>query len=82
MLFRKEILIARELDQVNHIKDILAENDVKYYVTTNSITNAGRHHGVPFINSSAALQYRRDPRQLLLHDVLRAPLLMLWFDIF
>ena len=58
MLFRKEILIARELDQVNHIKDILVENDVKYYVTTNSITNAGRHHGGPFINSSAAFQYR------------------------
>lgn len=58
MLFRKEILITRELDQVNHIKDILAENDVKYYVTTNSITNPGRHHGVPFINSSAAFQYR------------------------
>lgn len=58
MLFRKEILITRELDQVNHIKDILAENGVKYCVTTNNITNPGRHHGVPFINSSAAFQYR------------------------
>ena len=71
MLFRKEILITRELDQVNHIKDILAENGVKYYVTTNSITNPGRHHGVPFINSSAAFQYRVFIVQYKAHMIIR-----------
>ena len=57
MFLKKEVLLTRDLEQVNRIKNILAENNVKYYVTTNIITNPGRHHGAPFINTSAAFQY-------------------------
>ena len=57
MCFKKEILLTRDLNQLNRAKDILVQNNIKYNVVTNTITNPGRHHGVTFINMSDAFQY-------------------------
>ena len=49
--------LTRDLNDFNRAKDVLAENNITYYEKTNTITNPGRHHSVPFINMSAAYQY-------------------------
>ncbi|MGF6376687.1 hypothetical protein M2140_001764 [Clostridiales Family XIII bacterium PM5-7] len=56
MLFKKEIRVTRNLGECNEIRNLLSKNGIKTSVTTNTITNPGRHHGVPFIDSSAAYQ--------------------------
>lgn len=55
---RKEIKITRDLYYCNTICNALANRKIEYYIRTNSITNPGRSHGVPFISSDFAFEYR------------------------
>lgn len=57
MFFKREVLVTRDLNKCNCIRDILSQNNIDHLVRTNTITNPGRHHGVPFIDMSAAYEY-------------------------
>ena len=69
-----EVFITRDLDDLNRVRNLLAENQIDHMVRTNSITNPGRHHGVPNIRAAYAYQYRvfvhkrdLDPAKRLIH---------------
>lgn len=55
---RREYFITRRLDELNICKNQLEKKNIKYKVVTNSITNTGRNHGIPFIDSNSAYEYR------------------------
>jgi hypothetical protein len=55
---RKELILTRDLNQLNQILGVLASSDIKYRTKTNSILNSGRTHGIPSINADYAYQYR------------------------
>lgn len=57
MLFKKEIRVTRDFNELNRIRESLAKNGIATSVITNTPTNPGRYHGMPFIKSSAAYQY-------------------------
>jgi hypothetical protein len=74
ILNRAEVFITRDLDDLNRVRNLLAENQIDHMVRTNSITNPGRHHGVPNIRAAYAYQYRvfvhkrnLDPAKRLIH---------------
>lgn len=76
MIFRQEIRVTRDLEELNRIRDILSKNGIDTSVVTNAPTNPGRHHGVPFIDPSAAYQYhinvaKKDEKKALeiLHSI-------------
>ena len=58
MFFKREIRVTRNLEELNKIRDILSKNGIETFVITNTHINPGRHHGIPFIDSSAAYQYQ------------------------
>lgn len=58
MLFKKEIRTTRNLEELNKIRDTLSQKGIETSVVTNAPTNPGRHHGVPYIDASAAYQYQ------------------------
>lgn len=58
ILNRAEVFITRDLDDLNRVRNLLAENQIDHMVRTNSITNPGRQHGVPNIRAASAYQYR------------------------
>lgn len=69
-IFKKEVRITRNLDEYNKIRALLSEHDIETFCKTNTITNPGRHHGIPFIDMSAAYEYhifvnRKDGKQAL-----------------
>ena len=55
---RKELRITRDLNTMNKIHDVLSVNGIEHFIKTNSITNTGRHHGVPNIKIDNAYEYR------------------------
>ena len=55
---RKEVFTTRDLEQCNRIRETLTANGIDYQILTTTMTNPGRHHGVPFINMDYAYQYR------------------------
>ena len=55
---RKEILLTRDLNILNNYTDNLKKNNIDYIITTNSITNSGRSHGVIGINQNYSYEYR------------------------
>ncbi|MBE6948770.1 MAG: hypothetical protein E7456_02875 [Ruminococcaceae bacterium] len=58
MLFKREILISRDLNHVNRTRDILGEHNIETTVSTGSKTNPGRYHGIPYIDASTAYEHR------------------------
>ena len=58
MLFKREILITRDLNECNRIRDILSNHSIETTVSTGSKTNPGRYHGIPFIDASTAYEHR------------------------
>lgn len=56
-ILKKEIRVTRNLDECNRIRALLSKYDIETFVITNTITNPGRHHGIPFINISATYEY-------------------------
>lgn len=58
MFFKKEICVTCDLERMNRIKNRLSEKGIKHTVSTNSITNPGRHHGVAFSKADASYEYR------------------------
>lgn len=58
ILNRREILLTRRNDDLNWVTSCLITNDIKYITKTNSITNPGRHHGIPSIKMDYAYEYR------------------------
>ena len=55
---RVEAFITRDLNELNRVRDILSANKIEHVVSTNSITNPGRHHGIPNMKPESAYQYR------------------------
>lgn len=51
-------MLTRDLDILNRYTDKLKKNNMDYKITTNSITNLGRSHGVAGINQSQSYEYR------------------------
>ena len=49
---------VRKRNLCNKICNILSNKKIEYCVRTNYITNLGRSHGVPFINSDFSFEYR------------------------
>lgn len=58
MLFKREILISRDINHVNRIRDLLSQHKIDTTVSTNSLGSPGRYHGIPNINASDAYEYR------------------------
>ena len=59
ILTRREIIIMRDLNQLNTIRNRLQDNGIENIVRTNNcITNTGRSHGAPNINAEFAYEYR------------------------
>lgn len=58
ILNRAEAYSTWDLDELNRVRNLLAENQIDHLVRTNSITNPGRQHGVPNIRAAYAYQYR------------------------
>lgn len=58
MLFKREVLISRDLNQVNRIRDLLSQHKIDTTVSTNSLGSLGRYHGIPNISASDAYEYR------------------------
>ncbi len=56
-ILKKEIYVTRDIDKCYKIRALLSEYNIKSVVITNTITNPGRHHGIPFIDMSAAYEY-------------------------
>lgn len=56
-ILKKEIRITRELDECNKIKALLSEHNINAFIITNTITNTGRYHGIPFIDAAYAYEY-------------------------
>lgn len=57
-LNRKEIRVTRSAQEQYEICSKLECAGISTSVKTNSMTNPGRHHGVPGINSDYAYSYR------------------------
>ena len=57
-LSRKEIRVTRSFEYLNRVLGVLTEKNIEYTVKTNTITNSGRMHGTPFIDSNSAYEYR------------------------
>ena len=57
MLFKKELITTRDNDQYWKVKNMLTANNIECFTVTNTPTNPGRHHGMPFIDTSSAYQY-------------------------
>lgn len=57
-LSRKEICVTRSFEYLNRVLGVLTEKNIEYTVKTNTITNPGRMHGTPFIDSNSAYEYR------------------------
>lgn len=55
---RGEVFVTRDLHALNRVRNLLAANQIDHVVRTNSMTNPGRHHGVPNIRAAYAYQYR------------------------
>ncbi len=58
MLFKKELCITRDLKMYNAIASKLTENGIKYTSISNLPANTGRYHGVPFVKSEFAYEYK------------------------
>ncbi len=58
LLNRYELLLTRDLKVLNDTLCKLQSKNIDYKVVTNSLTNPGRSHGIPFINSDSAYEYR------------------------
>lgn len=56
-ILKKEIRVTRNLDECNKIRALLSQYNIKSFIITNTITNPGRHHGIPFINMENAYEY-------------------------
>ena len=58
MLGKKEVFITRDFNRYDMVRKMLSNAGIESFVRTNSIGNPGRYHGVPFVDSSAAYEYR------------------------
>ena len=58
MFVKKEVCITRDLDRCDAVRKLLSDAGIESFVRTNSMTNPGRNHGVPFAHASAAYEYR------------------------
>ena len=58
MFGKKEVCITRALNRCDTVRKMLSDVGIESFVRTNSMTNPGRNHGVPFIDASAAYEYR------------------------
>ncbi|MBQ7836273.1 MAG: hypothetical protein IJ389_03375 [Clostridia bacterium] len=57
MFFNREIAVTRDLERCNFIREQLANANIESFVVTNTPTNSGRHHGVPFSKSEYSYEY-------------------------
>ena len=55
---RRELYLTRNQSDLTRVLGRLTANNVQYVTKTNTITNTGRSHGVPFINADYAYEYR------------------------
>lgn len=55
---RRELYITRRLPDLNRVLECLSTNSIQYMTKTNTITNPGRSHGVPFIGADYTYEYR------------------------
>lgn len=55
---RREILLTRDLEVLNRATAKLKANNIDYKISTNSITNPGRTHGVVGIQQNYSYEYR------------------------
>ena len=59
ILNRREIIIMRDLNQLNTIRNRLQDNGIENIVRTNNfITNTGISNGAPNINAEFDYEYR------------------------
>lgn len=55
---RCEVLLTRDLTTLNKFTENLSKNGIEYKIATNSMTNPGRTHGIPWIRAEYAYEYR------------------------
>ena len=58
MFFKYNILVTRDLNHCNRVRDKLEAAGIKTWVRTGSLGSIGRYHGVPGINADAAYEYK------------------------
>ena len=58
MLGKKEVFITRDLSRCDMVRKMLSNSGIESFVRVNSMGNPERYHGVPFVDSSAAYEYR------------------------
>lgn len=58
MLFKKEICITRDISYCNTVVEELNSKGISTFVSTNSFTNLGRYHGIPFNKADYSYEYR------------------------
>lgn len=61
-MLEKESCFIRDMTVLNCIPNTLADNNIPSFVCTHSMTNPGWSHGLPFIDASAAYEYRAPVR--------------------
>lgn len=57
-LTRREVRVTRYAEEQLRVCGVLERNGIQTHVACNAITNTGRHHGVPGIQSDYAYEYR------------------------
>ena len=55
---RRELYLTRSQSDLTRVLGCLTANNLQYRTKTNTITNSGRSHGIPFINADHAYEYR------------------------
>ena len=58
MFNRREIIVTRDMNELNRATGCLINNNIEYVTRTNSMTNPGRSHGIPNIRADAAYETR------------------------
>lgn len=57
-LNRRELFLTRDSKELFRVRGCLETNNIQYTIKTNNMTNPGRYHGIPNINSDYAYEYR------------------------
>ena len=58
MVFKKELLITRDMKYYGEVISKLSQNGIKYSFKINSPFNTGRYHGAPLVRSEAVYEYK------------------------